>query len=107
MPTYVSFVHQVVGDELVLYLCVVRTLKARSSDRIVAGMYEDYLSVVLDEPAVIAVLTWGLSDRYSWLSSYKPRPDKAPVRPLPFDAQMQRKLAWNAIARAFDKAPKR
>ncbi|HEY9778903.1 MAG TPA: endo-1,4-beta-xylanase [Leptolyngbyaceae cyanobacterium] len=76
-------------------------------DRIVAGMYEDYLSVVLDEPAVIAVLTWGLSDRYSWLSSYKPRPDKAPVRPLPFDAQMQRKLAWNAIARAFDKAPKR
>ena len=76
-------------------------------DRIVAGMYEDYLSAVLDEPAVIAVLTWGLSDRYSWLSSYKPRPDKAPVRPLPFDAQMQRKLAWNAIARAFDKAPKR
>jgi endo-1,4-beta-xylanase len=76
-------------------------------DRIVAGMYEDYLSVVLDEPAVIAVLTWGLSDRYTWLSQYAPRSDKAPVRPLPFDAQMQRKLAWNAIARAFDKAPKR
>lgn len=76
-------------------------------DRIVAGMYEDYLSVVLDEPAVIAVLTWGLSDRYTWLSKYKPRTDKAPVRTLPLDAQMNRKLAWNAIARAFDKAPKR
>ncbi len=35
-------------------------------DLIVASAYEDYLSVVLDEPAVIAVLTWGLSDRYTW-----------------------------------------
>jgi endo-1,4-beta-xylanase len=76
-------------------------------DRIVAGMYEDYLSVVLDEPAVIAVLTWGLSDRYTWLSGYQPRADKAPVRPLPLDDKMNRKLAWNAIARAFDRAPKR
>ena len=73
-------------------------------DRIVAGVYEDYLSVVLDEPAVIAVLTWGLSDRYTWISSYAPRPDGKPVRPLPLDAQLKRKLAWNAIARAFDKA---
>lgn len=76
-------------------------------DRIIASMYEDYLSVVLDEPAVIAVLTWGLSDRYTWLSKYAPRPDGAPVRPLPLDAQMNRKLAWNAIARAFDQAPMR
>ncbi len=74
-------------------------------DRIVARAYEDYLSVVLDEPAVIAVLTWGLSDRYTWLSEFQPRGDGAPVRPLPFNAQLQRKLAWNAIARAFDKAP--
>ncbi len=76
-------------------------------DRIVAGAYEDYLSVVLEEPAVIAVLTWGLSDRYTWLSEYKTRNDKAPVRTLPLDARLKRKLAWNAIARAFDKAPKR
>ena len=73
-------------------------------DRMVAGVYEDYLSVVLDEPAVIAVLTWGLSDRYTWLSKHKPRKDKASVRTLPFDAQLERKLAWNAIARAFDMA---
>jgi endo-1,4-beta-xylanase len=75
-------------------------------DRIVAGVYEDYLSVMLDEPAVIAVLTWGLSDKNSWLANF-PREDKAPVRPLPLDTQLKRKLAWNAIARAFDKAPKR
>lgn len=76
-------------------------------DRIIAGVYEDYLSIVLDEPAVIAVLTWGLSDRYTWLSKFAPRKDGAPVRPLPLDAQLKRKLTWNAIARAFDKASMR
>ncbi len=76
-------------------------------DHIVAGVYEDYLSAALDEKAVIAVLTWGLSDRYTWLTEFEPRSDHAPVRPLPLDDQMQRKLAWNAIARAFDNAPKR
>ncbi|HYW21781.1 MAG TPA: endo-1,4-beta-xylanase [Nodularia sp. (in: cyanobacteria)] len=76
-------------------------------DRIVASVYEDYLSVVLDEKAVIAVLNWGLSDRYTWLSTFHPRSDQAPVRPLPLDDQMQRKLAWNAMSRAFDNAPRR
>jgi len=75
-------------------------------DRIVAEVYEDFLSVVLDEPATIAVITWGLSDRYTWRSTTRPRSDGAPVRPLPLDAELKRKLAWNAIARAFDKAPK-
>ena len=74
-------------------------------DHIVAGVYKDYLSVVLDEKAVIAVLTWGLSDRYTWISNNYPRPDLAPVRPLPLDAELKRKPAWNAICRAFDKAP--
>ena len=76
-------------------------------DRIVAGIYEDYLAVVLDEPAVTTVLTWGLSDRHTWLSSYKPRKDRALVRPLPLDAQLKRKLAWNAISRAVAAAPVR
>lgn len=76
-------------------------------DRMVASVYEDYLSVVLDEKAVIAVLTWGLSDRYTWHASFLPRSDGKPVRPLPLDFDFQRKLAWNAIARAFDQARKR
>lgn len=76
-------------------------------DRLVAAVYEDYLSVALDEPAVIAVLTWGLSDQYTWLSQIEPRKDGAPVRPLPLDAQLEYKLTWDAIARAFDRAPMR
>lgn len=76
-------------------------------DRAVAATYEDFLSVVLDERAVIEIITFGLSDRYTWLSDFAPRKDGLPLRPLPLDNQMKRKLAWNAIARAFDKAPRR
>ncbi len=76
-------------------------------DRLVATAYEDFLSVVLDEPAVMAIMTWGLSDRDTWLSRRSPRKDGLPVRPLPLDDQLNRKLAWNAIARAFDNAPMR
>jgi len=76
-------------------------------DRLVAAAYEDFLSVVLDEPAVMAVMTWGLSDRYTWLSKFAPRKDNLPVRPLPLDEQLNRKLAWNAMARALDNAPVR
>ncbi len=76
-------------------------------DRLVASMYEDYLNTALAEPAVISVTTWGLSDRYSWLTTSSPRDDKAPVRPLPLDLNFQPKLAWNALARSLDRAPKR
>jgi endo-1,4-beta-xylanase len=76
-------------------------------DNIVANTYEDYLSVVLEEKAVIAVSNWGLSDRYTWLSEYRRRDDGNLVRPLPLDYYMQRKLAWYAMAKAFDKVEKR
>lgn len=79
----------------------------KTRDRIVAAAYEDYLDVVLAEPAVIALLTWGLSDRYTWLSTDAARTDGSSARPLPLDAQMNRKLAWNAIARSLDRATQR
>jgi endo-1,4-beta-xylanase len=76
-------------------------------DKIIAGIYEDFLSVALAEKAVIGVLTWGLSDKYTWLTKFAPRADKLPVRPLPLDADFNRKPAWEAIARCFDDAPQR
>jgi endo-1,4-beta-xylanase len=76
-------------------------------DRVIAGIYEDYLSVALTEKAVISVANWGLSDRYTWLSGFRPRADKANVRPLPFDREYRPKLIQQAIARAFDRAPVR
>jgi endo-1,4-beta-xylanase len=76
-------------------------------DRIVAAVYEDYLSAALSEKAVTTVVIWGISDRITWLSTKSPRADGAAMRPLPRDANLKPKLVWNAIARAFDRAPKR
>ena len=56
-------------------------------DRLVAEAYYQYLSVVLDEPAVTTVINWGLSDRHTWLSDFAPRKDGAEVRPLLLDEQ--------------------
>ena len=82
-----------------------KNIQAR--DRIVAESYYQYLSVVLDEPAVTTVVNWGLSDRYTWLSGFAPRGDGAEVRPLLRDRQYKLKPAWNAVARAIKEAPKR
>lgn len=76
-------------------------------DRIVAGIYEDYLTTILAEKSVIAVINWGFTDRYTWITDFAPRTDKSEARPLPFDRDLNPKLVWNAIARALDRAPKR
>src|SRR5436305_6322951 len=36
-------------------------------DRLVADAYSRFLDAALDEPAVKMVVTWGLSDRHSWI----------------------------------------
>ena len=76
-------------------------------DQAVAKTYESFLSVALAEPAVIAVLTWGLSDRYTYFNKMRPRADGAPARPLPLDADLKLKPAYDALARVFDAAPTR
>jgi endo-1,4-beta-xylanase len=76
-------------------------------DRIIAETYEHFLSIVLAEKATIGVLTWGLTDRYTWVATANPRGDKAPVRPLPLDYDMNPSPAWFAIARAFKETPYR
>lgn len=90
---------------LVTELDVDDTLAPReigARDQAVADATARFLDVVLDNPATIAVLTWGLTDRYlhkpDWtqtlLSGYSPRK-------LPLDADLNRKPMWQAIARAF------
>lgn len=79
----------------------------QTRDRLVAEAYSNFLSVALNEPAVIAVTTWGLSDRYTWLSWQEPRSDNLPVRPLPYDDKLQPKLAYKAIVRALSDMPQR
>ncbi len=76
-------------------------------DQAVAAIYRDYLAVALADPAVIAVITWGLSDKYTWIATSAPRTDGLAVRPLPLDASFARKPAWDAIAAAFDRKTSR
>lgn len=73
----------------------------------VADVYRRYSEVALDEPAVRVVMTFGLSDRYTWLQEDNPRRDGAPRRPLPFDTNLQPKPAYDALSQAFASAPSR
>ena len=68
-------------------------------DRGVADVYRRYLDVTLDHPAVKALITFGLSDRYTWLQEDLPREDGAARRPLPFDEDLEPKPAYHALAR--------
>lgn len=73
-------------------------------DRLVASQYYKHLSFMLQFAAVKTVITWGLTDRYTWIATHDPRPDGMPVRPLPYDAQLKPKPAWDAIRNAFEEA---
>ncbi len=80
-------------------------------DAAIASLYGEYLRTVLDEPAVSAVVLWGLSDRYTWLTPQYDkrfaRADGQATRPLPFDADFQPKPAFFAMLNAIAHAPQR
>jgi endo-1,4-beta-xylanase len=69
----------------------------------VAKVYRDYVSMMLAEPNVTAVLIWGITDKYTWLDAAKyARPDGQPQRCLPFDADYQPTPAFFALRDAID-----
>jgi endo-1,4-beta-xylanase len=74
-------------------------------DRAVADVYRRYLDVTLDHRAVKALITFGLSDRYTWLQEDLPREDGAARRPLPFDEDLQPKPAYRALSHSLRDAP--
>ncbi len=80
-------------------------------DQIVADAYKRVLEVALDEKALAAVITWGISDCYTWLNPGRTRSfgrsDGLPGRPLPFDDQFQPKPAYRALLNCLQSAPER
>jgi endo-1,4-beta-xylanase len=78
----------------------------RERDLIIARTYSDYLGVALANPAVRLVLTWDLSDRFTWLNGGPTHRRKQPNRPqrsLPFDADYKPKPAFFALRESFDR----
>jgi len=79
-------------------------------DRAVAAVYRDYLGVALENKAVKAVLTWGVTDKATWLNGMREHRQKHAnrgERPLPFDNDLKPTAAFFAERDAFDKAAKR
>ena len=75
-------------------------------DKIVAEFTKHYLDIALDEPATGTVITWGLSDRATWMlhDPVARRRDGLAPRPLPYDAQLRPKPMRSAMMAAFTHA---
>lgn len=79
-----------------------RSLESRNT--IAADETRRFLDVVLDQGVTDYVITWGLSDRYTWLNDGKIKPLlSATPSPLPLDEELHRKPMWFALAKAFEK----
>ncbi|MEO6922547.1 MAG: endo-1,4-beta-xylanase, partial [Bryocella sp.] len=77
-------------------------------DDAVAKTYAQYLKLVLAHKPVIAVLTWGITDKATWLNTKDfGRSDGLPERPLPFDPNLKPTPAFFAEVNALRSAPKR
>jgi endo-1,4-beta-xylanase len=75
-------------------------LPAASRDAMAAKLVESFLTTVCggaDQPA--AILSWGITDKYTWMRSLRRRPDGLPNRPLPLDATMHPKEMLAVIQR--------
>lgn len=76
-------------------------------DKAVGQVYANYLKLTLGNPDTIALLTWGITDKYTWLNGEDSRPDKLPERALPFDADLRPTPAYVAEVEAVRGAPAR
>jgi endo-1,4-beta-xylanase len=77
-------------------------------DAAVAAVYRSYLDMVLAEPNVPVVLTWGITSAHSWINEtdqpWARRKDGARQRPLPFDDDLKPTPAFLALRAALDDA---
>jgi endo-1,4-beta-xylanase len=76
-------------------------------DQAVADYTRAYLDVMFTYPKLHDILLWGMTDRYSWIEGFEPRPDKARRRPCPYDDAFVAKPMRAAIAAAIAAAPAR
>jgi endo-1,4-beta-xylanase len=110
---YGTFLSEVAGRGLKILITEMDVLddglpaKASVRDQAIADVLGWYLDVALAEPAVFSLMTFGLSDRYTWLQEDYPRNDGAPRRPLPFDDSLKPKPEFDALKSSLEQAAAR
>ena len=63
-----------------------------------AQVYRELMDTILDNRRLKAVVTWGFTDRHSWIPQFTGQPDW----PLPFDEFYQPKPAYKTIYEALE-----
>lgn len=108
--SFADFLGEIASRKIEIYITEFDVLDSTYPDAVaardaaVAARTASFLGAVLAEPAVTMVVTWGLSDRYSWwrdpstMAAYGL--DRLP-RPLPYDDTLVRKPMGEAMATAF------
>ncbi|RDJ05708.1 endo-1,4-beta-xylanase [Rhizobium grahamii] len=66
-------------------------------DQIVAQRAGDFLAAIGEAVRPGAILTWGITDRYTWVPMWFKRSDGKPNRPLPLDAGCRPKALMKVI----------
>ena len=67
-------------------------------DKLVAQKTRELLECVFDAAKPTGIVTWGLSDKYTWVPMYYKRQDGLPNRPLPLDRDMQIKPMYSVVS---------
>lgn len=108
--SFADFLHEIAARKVDIYISELDVMDVAYPDEIgardkaVAERTRAFLEAVLSVPAVTRVVTWGLSDRYSWWrdpSVLKAYNLKRLPRPLPYDADLKKKPMWTAMSEAF------
>jgi endo-1,4-beta-xylanase len=68
-------------------------------DAQVAARALDFIGAIAAEAPLAAVLTWGITDRYTWVPMYFKRDDGLPNRPLPLDQSYRPKPLMQVLDR--------
>lgn len=100
-----AFVAEMRGEGLDVYVTELDVIDQdlpaapAARDAIVAAQVEAVLEAVTAPAPLDTLLTWGLSDRFTWMTQTLPRADHIPNRPLPLDADFQPKPFMATIER--------
>src|SRR5262249_7315287 len=73
-------------------------------DRMVSERAQTFLSALSETERLDSILTWGITDKYTWVPTYYKRSDGLTNRPLPLSATYEPKPLMAVIAQ-FSKIP--